>query len=846
MIEIRNSRFKCGKNKHYFFLSIFLGLTYISQIFAQSGSPSGTSTLIKGQVLDSLTSEVIAYATLNIAKKSDPQKPVKMLSTDADGKFQIDLPGQGEFLLTSHYIGKASLNVTFQITGNEKTINLGKLLVHDNQELKEVVISAVKPLVQVDLDKITYSIEDDPDSKTNNVLEMMKKVPMVTVDADENIQLRGSSSYKIYLDGKPSNMITSNPSQVLKSMPANMVKKIEVITDPGAKYDAEGVTGIINIITNKQPMGGYTGTLNVGDNFGGYRGYNLGGYLTAKYGKFGLTGNYNYNYYNRPSSNSSSSRESFFDDVNKYLNTGGYNSNRGHNQYGSGEFSYEMDTLNLISVALNLWGGNSKSESGNLTQMLDVYENPVFKYQMNSNNKYNYGSSEVNANYQRTFSKKDELLTASYRLSMNPNNQSYNTQADSIINFYAPSQQSATKADTKEHTFQLDYTTPLGKIHTLEAGLKYIIRISESNSFRKIFDPATQELIQYDSYNDQFQHRQDILSAYGGYNVKYKKIGFKTGLRMENTKLNVQFPLADTINFDNGYFNLIPSVTFSYQYKQIHNFRLGYNLRIWRPGIWNLNPYVNNSDPKNIYYGNPNLAVEKSHNINLNYGVFKPKFNMNANLYYNFINNSIEQVTTLNNDVSETTYKNFGKEKNLGFYLYGSWNPIMKLRIYVNASARYMDMRANDESGLKNSGTMEQVYGGLQYNFPHDLTLSLNGAVMSPWLNLQGKSSGQHYSALSLNKSFMKKKLTISLSATNVFEEYISYNSTTQSNQFRMISNYSYPARSFRIGISYRFGEMKQQIKKVQRGINNDDTQGGQSGGGGGGGNAGAGGGGTQ
>jgi len=206
---------------------------------------------------------------------------------------------------------------------------------------------------------------------------------------------------------------------------------------------------------------------------------------------------------------------------------------------------------------------------------------------------------------------------------------------------------------------------------------------------------------------------------------------------------------------------------------------------------------------------------------------------MNVNLYYNFINNSIEQVTTLENDVSKTTYRNIGKSKYAGFYFYGSWNPITKLRIFTNIAASYMDIKANDESNLKNSGFREQIFAGLQYNFPRDFTLALNGGIYSPWLNLQGKSSGSHYSAVSLNKSFLKKNLTISFSAMNVFEEYISGNSTTQTNQFRSTSDYSYVARNFRIGISYKFGEMKQQIKKVQRGINNDDSKGGgQSGGG--------------
>jgi len=805
---------------------LLIGVIGASQIFAQSSTKPVASTIIKGQVSDSLTNEEIPFATILIAKKSDPQKTIKAFSTDSVGKFQTNLSDKGEFLLTSQYIGKSCLNVTFQITGKEKTIDLGKLLVHDNQVLGEVVVSAVKPLVQVDQDKITYSMEDDPDSKTNNVLEMMKKVPMITVDPDDNIQLRGSSSFKIYLDGKPSNMITNNPGQVLKSMPANMVKKIEIITDPGAKYDAEGVSGIINIITNKQPIGGYTGTVNAGANL---RGYSLGGYLTAKYGKFGLTGNYNYSYYKNPTTTNSSFRESFNDDVNKYLNTSGSGSNYGRGQFGSGELSYEIDTLNLFSVACDVWNGNNNSKSNSLTQMLDVTNNPVYMYAVNSNSKSTYGSSEMNANYQRTFRKQDELLTVSYRLSLNPSDQAYETIIDSILNYYGPSQKSATNANTKEHTFQLDYTTPLGKIHTIEAGIKYIIRISESDSYRNILNEVANEWTPFISYTDQFHHRQDIFSGYGGYSLKYQNIGLKVGLRMEDTQLNVKFPKDETKNFNNGYFNLIPSTSFSYRYKQVNNFRLGYNMRIQRPGIWNLNPYINNTDPKNISFGNPDLKVVISHNLTLNYGIFKPKFNINANLFYSFVNNSIQPVTTLHSDTTQTTYENIGKSKNVGLYFYGSWNPTMKFRIYTNASVGYMDITANDGSNLKNSGYMGRIFGGMQYNFPHSFTLSLNGGVSSPNLNLQGNSSGYHFSSLALSKSFMQKKLTISLSGQNVYENKISYNYTNQTDQFRMISNYSYLSRNFRIDISYRFGEMKQQIKKVQRGIENDDSSKGES-----------------
>ena len=815
-------------NKHLLQLIILFGIISAPQLFAQPEPQNTFSTQIKGQVLDSLTKEPIAYATLYVSKKAELAKPIKVFATDDSGKFQIALSEEGEFLLTSHYVGKSSLNTTFQLTEKDKTIDLAKLWVHDNQELSEIVVTAIKPLVQVELDKISYSMEDDPDAKTNNVLEMMKKVPLVTVDAEDNVQLRGSSGYKIYLDGKPSNMISNNPGQALKSMPAEMVKKIEVITDPGAKYDAEGVTGIINIITNKQQMGGYTGTLNTGANL---YGCNLGGYLTAKYGKLGVTGNYSNYYHKNKAAKNKYFRENYEDNTLLETESAGFNRHRG--QFGSGELSYEFDTLNLVSVTFNLWNGGNRSKMNMTSKMLDASEALVYKYTMQSNNENSYGNSEINANYQRTFTKKDELLTASYRLSVNPSDQEYETKVEAEQDISLMPQRSASEAETKEHTFQLDYTTPLANIHTIEAGAKYIIRMSESDNYINRFDVG--EWKPAPSYNDQFRHRQDILSAYGGYNLKYKKVGFKTGLRIENTGLDVQFPKDKTKDFNNRYFNWIPSATLSYQYKMVHNFRLGYNLRIYRPGIWHLNPYINDSDPRNIRCGNPDLEVEKLHNFNLNYGVFKQKFNLNVNATYSFINNSIEEMISLNGDVSKTSYENIGKKRDAGIYLYGSWSPTTKLRLTANTSGSYIKIEANNVSGLKNSGFVGRFFGNIQYTFPHDFIFSVHGGAFSPWLNLQGKSSSNHFYSASLNKSFLKKNLTISLSAMNVFEKYRSYSSeSTMEGKFHTKSIFTYPAQNFRIGVSYKFGEMKQQIKQVRRGINNDDAKAGGQGEGGG------------
>jgi hypothetical protein len=229
--------------------------------------------------------------------------------------------------------------------------------------------------------------------------------------------------------------------------------------------------------------------------------------------------------------------------------------------------------------------------------------------------------------------------------------------------------------------------------------------------------------------------------------------------------------------------------------------------------------------------------VEKAHNVNLNYSMFKPKVNLNASLSYNHTGNAIQRITTLSDTggASYTTYQNIGTNRRVGLNVYGNYNPNTKLRLYVNASLSYTDIRANNGSGLQNSGFNQYISGNAQYSFPLDFRLSFNGGWSSPNINIQGQSSGYYYYSLGLSKSFLDKKLTCTVSGSNFFNEYRRYTSETITSDFYSRSENLSPSRFLRFSISYRFGEMKQQIKKVQRSINNDDVKTDEGGSGGGG-----------
>lgn len=793
--------------------------------FAQQ---SAVSVRVEGVVSDSITGETVPYATIKIYDKTKPQLVDKAIPTDANGKFDFTMNKKGDYLMTVEFIGKLTVAKEFTVD-SEKRINMGSVLMQDNtQLLGEVVVSSQRPLVKVDIDKITYNMEDDPESKTNNVLEMLKKVPMVTVDGEDNIELKGSSSFKIYMNGKPSNMISSNPKEILKSMPANTVKDIEVITDPGAKYDAEGVGGIINIITQKNAsMVGYNARVNVsGDSRGGY---NTGANLTLKVGKVGFMGNYNLYKHKQPGTDSYLYREDYTSADERYMIQNGRGDGRATGQFGSGELSFEIDTLNLINVGFNRYQGKWRHNSFAERDIQNTERASTQKYSRHTQSENTYGYTGFNVDYQKTSATvKDRLFTVSYRFGTSPNETASDNHEEPLLNYIEKWNRQYSDGKMNEHTFQLDYTTPIHKIHTLEAGLKYIIRQNESTSgYTFLEDNAWHQRV---TDNDRFEHRQDIASAYLGYSVKVKKFGFKTGLRYEYTDVEGKYPLSSNDNFESDYSNLVPSAAVSYQLKPMQTLRMGYNMRIWRPGIWALNPYPDTSDSLNIRVGNPELDAVKSHAISLNYSFFNPKINFNTNLSYDFTNNNIENYTVINNGVTSTTYRNIGKNKRLNLHTYVNWTPTQKIRINANLSGNYSDLRANNEWGWKNSGFQGRMYVNLSYTLPLKFRMNGYGGYSSPYISLQGEGSSFTYHGFSLSKDFLNDKLNVRLSASNPFKANNRFKNETTNPEFYMLTESVNKMRFFGVNVSFSFGEMKSQIKKTSRGINNDDAMSGGSG----------------
>ena len=810
------------------------------------------SYTITGVVADSVTHEGEPYATLTIARADSAANPLKQALTDIKGHFSISSSGTGSYLLMVRSMGRKPMQRAYTVDATTRTIDLGTLLLQDGgNQLETVEVVAYKPLVKADVDKIAYSVEDDPEANTNTVIEMLKKVPMVTVDGQDNIRVNGNSSFKIYVNGKPNNMMTKNPKEVLKSMPASSIKKIEVITNPGPKYDAEGVGGILNIVTEGKGPEGYNATFSGRANNSSYGG---GLYTTVKQGKLTMSVNYNASSNHSPKGYTYSDRSQIGTDGTVTSSTVADGYTKGHSlwQGGDVEASYEIDTLRLITGSFSLSKFTSKRDALNTAfSTVPATGQRLYGYRSPSHSKENWDDYSASLDYQRSFSVKDRLLTLSYRLESSPSTSDsrylYTDReaADDWQTFIDRMRDQRMDGDenTMEHTFQIDYTTPFAKHHTWEAGVKYILRRNKSDNDRYNLGTGDKDET-YDSDNSShYRHHNDILAAYTGYGLTLDKWSARLGLRYEHTLQKVEYLLGRGTNFHKNFDDLVPSARLGYKFSDATNLSLGYKMRINRPGIWYLNPYLDDRIPDAISQGNPNLDTEKSHAVDLQFSSYNSKLTYTLTGTYRFVNNSIESVDRLVNDrdieglpnptgkdVIYSSYANIGHIQYAGLMAYANWTPITNTRITLNGSVGYSHM--SDGQSLRNHGWCTNIDASLQQTFAKTWIFNASYYVQTPQPTLQGKDARYQWYNFSLSKSFMDKRLTLTAYIINPFgKRYFCYRSETVADNFRTTASSSWCQLYYGVSVRFRIGKLKASVKHTERTVeNNDVKQGGRGG----------------
>jgi outer membrane receptor protein involved in Fe transport len=644
-------------------------------------------------------------------------------------------------------------------------------------------------------------------------------VPLLAVDASDNITLRGSSSYKILINGKESAMMARNPSDILKAMPGTNIVRIEVITTPPAKYDAEGIAGIINIITTKKGAQGYNGSAGVNFNtVWGYRG-NLN--LTLKQGKFGYSGFVGSG--KQPNAIARFGNESSFYSPVSTLVQDGLQIKGNTNTYVSNELSFEIDSLNLIAGTFNHFEGTTINGNNQTTFARDAAKALTQQYYLANNGTGTYNGSDFGLNYQLGFKhNKGQLLTASYKYSSSGNSQLNDITSDHGLGYKAPDYRQYNSSGAKEYTTQLDYVQPW-KVLTVEAGGKMILRNNFSNFHSDTLSTSNQYITDVNQTNN-FTYHQDVYSAYNSYQLKFTGWTFKGGLRFERTVINAEFAQSGGVSFKQGYNNLVPSFSAQRAINNTSSLTFGFAKRIQRPVIMQLNPFPDRSNPSFVTIGNPALSPAVTNNFELGYSNFA-KGSINISAHYAFANNTIQPVVSVINKVTYNSFANVGQNKNIGLDASVQYPITKKIDININAQLLQIWLKGlYNGSVLSNNGQQGHIFTFTSYKFDNGFRVGVNVGFDSRYVFLQGRDNYYFNNSYNVSKDLFKKRATLVLFMSNPLSKFNKldfFNETSDYISYNYRMNFY---RTFGFNFQYKFGKLNGSIKKTQRGINNDDA----------------------
>ncbi|HLU17085.1 MAG TPA: outer membrane beta-barrel family protein [Edaphocola sp.] len=825
-------------------LYITLGAVALSSLqpaLAQNninGSVSQTATnqfatTVSGRVLDQEGGNGLDL--VNVVLVSDANQKQYYNYTEEDGTFSIENVPFGSYTLKIYFVGFKGYERKVSI--NAQSNSLGDIvLVADGTRVTEVIVTDFKKVIEQRPDGINYNVENDKSAQGTSATDVLRKVPMVTVDMEGNVSLRGSSNIKVLIDGKPSELVASSVKDALRQIPAENIKNIEVITSPGAKYDGEGTSGVINIVTKRKMVGGFSGMIFAGPSYNldqNLLNGHIGTNLNYRRGKLGINTSLGFSRWSMVL-DSEGERTDFPGTPNEsVLKTKQHMYGYGNFGWGKLGLDYQIDSLQSVQLSANY-------NPGEWNQEVEIdYASLGFRRNAEQRNPRN--TLGFNAAYSRKSAQKPgrtlDLLAA---YSMNNVDAGYNVNnintATDQVNY-----REINDNDRKnnELTVQADFVEPLkAKGQKLEYGLKGINRSISSDFALRYNNNGNGDFVADPARSGNMSYSQSVGAAYAQITSPLtQKLSMVAGARYEATYINGdQFIGGGGGDFTLPmYHNFLPNLVFMYDLGNFNKLKLSYTKRINRPSIDFVNPYIDYSDPMNLKQGNVNLDPERTHNVELGYNTFFGRTSFNASLFHRYTGNAIEQVTRVdeNDNVSRTTFDNIAKVQATGLDLFTSSTLFRKLMLNLNGSIYYKHLTSES---LDMSTTGWQYSGNMYANYTLTRKFSINGFAMynGNQVLLQGTQGGWYYYFLGAQMNILKGKGQIGVAAENFLSPKVhiptrlTYTNATQN------MNSIYSGRGVRVSFNWSFGKMQFAQEKT---VKNDDlkkAEGGQIGIGGG------------
>ncbi|UFH53018.1 TonB-dependent receptor domain-containing protein [Spirosoma sp. KNUC1025] len=803
---------------------------------------------VSGVLVDSTTNKPVEFATvalLNIATN----KPINGTTADANGKFSMNKLAPGKYRLLYTFIGYKDKRSSVLTVDRGSDINLGTVkLSADIRTLKEVNVVGQAAMIEEKVDRLVYNADKDITAKGGDATDIMRKVPMLSVDLDGNVSLRGSSNVTVLINNKPSTIVASSVADALKQIPADMIKTVEVITSPSAKYDAEGSAGIINIVTKKNTLQGATLDLNGGV---GNRGSNLGLNGNYRVGKMGFSlggfGRAEYNirgsFMNDQSTRSYDAATNTYSASTRTIQTANTLSQRLFGNYQLG-WDYDIDKNTSLTASIRYGARNGLVSQNNL---LTQTTTPTGYFPTVSNRNVDTkdlsGTVDANVTYTKIYKPQKEFsVIALY----SRNNRTNNFVADILSNADFQTITSRQKNDNlsynQQSTLQIDYQTPIKNNQLIEIGAKGTFR-QVNSEYQYYIASGSEGNYQIDPsrVGNTLFYDQNIAATYLSYTLTTKsKYTIKAGARYEYTFIDAKFSNESAGQATNipDYGTLVPSVNISKSLKGGRIIKLAYNRRIQRPGIQFLNPNINSSNPTNITIGNPYLAPELTDNVEFSTSGNIKGVYLNASLFARRTNNEITAVrdvstpfgdvtSTSLQQVIRTTYQNVGHEDAVGVNLFGNGTLFSKLQLGGGIDFYHVSLTNNNPNPVYSASNSGWVVGG---RIQSSLSLSngwgfqLFGGARGNQVQLQGYQSSMYFYSLGVRKEFNNKKASLGIAGENIFNHPFVQRSELASPILTQNSQTSFYNAGVRLTFSYKLGKMSfDQPQKRRKNVDGSD-----------------------
>lgn len=750
-----------------------------------------------GRVVDETTGEAIPYATVVLVSKAT-KRVLDGTTTSEKGSFKLTSDSTNAFIKITFFNYEEKLIEELSAVSN--AIDLGEIqLTAAVTDLGGVEVTAEKSTMEFKLDKRVFNVGKDISSTGMGALEVLNNVPSVSVDIEGNIKLRGNSGVQILINGKPS-VLSDDPAKALGSITADMIESIEVITNPSAKYDAGGTSGILNIILKKEEKKGFNGSISL--NTGWPHNHSLGGSVNYRTKKLNLFTQFGAGYRSLPSYNENENRDllsgtAVLSDGIAYRDENFYNITLGSDFY--------INEWNTITLSGNLAYEIEQQPSETNISVFDTNQVLISKYQRTET------TSALNPKYQYDLQYKKEFKK----------NKEHNLQFSSLGRYFGKTQESDfmntnsvgtgtnrnQKTETSfyqlSQTFKLDYVNPFKKNWTIESGAMY--EINDVGNDYAVYDNEGGNYIVDSSFTNNFEYNQKVLGVYSTGAYEGKKWGLKLGLRVENTDLTTILTNTNEINPQN-FTNLFPTVHTSFKASNKVQFQAGYSRRIFRPSLWDLNPFFNIQNNYNIRTGNPELLPEFADSYELTSIFYLKKIMLNTSLYYLYTTNVKERITYFNDDVSVTRPINVGVNHKVGIEL--NWKYTVNKWFSANGDVNYGYFNRLGKFETQNFDFQGEQWSTkimTKFKIKGGIDFELSGNYESAFKTIQGTVSGFAFADAGLRKKLWKGKGVLNLSVRDIFASRIRANTIDQASYY--LYSFSQRGRFITLGFSYSFGK---------------------------------------